>query len=439
MTHRPKFFRVVWLAVGSLIPTGQAGATPPPPRSISVTIQAGAHDRRDSLVTCAIPDDRFAPEVNRALQDHPVGLKIIAADHRVDPQPQPTIAEARRGADGRVQITWFLPRPLPAGGSARYLIDGGPAALDAPVAWRGSLVPRREIAIDHAGGRPVLRYNLGPTTPPASQTNPNLVRNAYIHPAFSPSGAVVTGDFSAYHPHHRGFFLAYVDTRWGDLAPDFWNIQSGTGRIVAAGGEAPVVGPVTCRFTVQHRWEALRKVGNRLEGEVALREGWEIELYDVPGSPFWLFDLTTTQQAEGHPLEVVPHRYGGMAFRSAEPSVRGPIDVLTAEGRHRFDGDQKPTRWVDLTGPIAEGSPNYAGAMIADHPGNLRYPTVVRIHPITLPFYSFVPAHDEPFTIATNRPTRFRYRVLIHDGRPDSALNDRIAADFVDPPVVTLD
>ena len=439
MTHPPRFLRAAWLTIGSLIATGPAEATPPLTHSIPITVQAGAYDRRDSLVTCAIPADRFDPEVNRALQDHPVGLKILASDNGADPQQQPMIAEARQSPNGLVRITWFLPRPIRAGQAAHYAIDAGPTALDAPSAWRGSLVPGREIAIDHAGGRPVFRYNLGPTTPPASQPNPYLVRDSYIHPAFSPSGALVTGDFSAFHPHHRGFFLAYVDTRWGDLAPDFWNIQSETGRIVAAGGEAPIAGPLTCRFTVQHRWEALRKVKDRVVGEAALLERWEVELFDAPGSPYWLFDLTSTQQAVKHPLEVVPHRYGGMAFRSAEPSVRGPIDVLTAEGRHRFDGDQRPTRWVDLTGPITEGSPNYAGAMIADHPSNLRYPTVVRIHPITLPFFSYAPAHDAPFTIATDRPTRFRYRILIHDGRPDPALNDRIAADFVDPPVVTLD
>ncbi len=77
--------------------------------------------------------------------------------------------------------------------------------------------------------------------------------------------------------------------------------------------------------------------------------------------------------------------------------------------------------------------------MIADHPSQPAFPTVARIHPITLPFFSFVPAHDEPLTIATDRPLTFRYRVMIHDGRPDPALNDRIARDFADPASICLD
>jgi hypothetical protein len=119
--------------------------------------------------------------------------------------------------------------------------------------------------------------------------------------------------------------------------------------------------------------------------------------------------------------------------------VKGKLDVLTGEGRHRVDGDQKPTRWVDLTGPVADGSDKYAGAMIADHPSNPNYPTVARIHPTTLPFFTYVPAHDKKVTIAADAPTVFRYRVLIHDGHPDAKLDEAIARDFAEPPVVVVE
>ena len=128
-----------------------------------------------------------------------------------------------------------------------------------------------------------------------------------------------------------------------------------------------------------------------------------------------------------------------MAYRGPEPFVKGMLDVLTSEGRHRVDGDQKPTRWVDLTGPVAEGSDKYAGAMIADHPSNPHYPNVARIHPTTLPFFTYVPAHDKLVTIATDAPTVFRYRVLIHDGHPDPLADESVARDFAEPPVVVVE
>ncbi len=402
---------------------------------ISITVRAGGQDRLGSLLTFRVPSDRLGPKAVKALEDGPIALDVVDPGAPIDSPP--TVAQVARLGDGLIRATWFLPKAIPKGTEARFELDGASVGSDAHRPW--SVVEATRGAIEFRNrNRPVFRYNASPLTSPKADASANLTRDAYIHPAFSPSGALITGDFSSYHPHHRGFFLAYVHTKWGDLAPDFWNIQSGTGKIVADGFDRPTLGPVSVRFEARHRWEARVNGPQRSESRVALRERWGVELFDVPGSPYWLIDLTSTQQAEGEPLEVLPHRYGGMAYRSAEPSVRGPIDVLTAEGRHRLDGDQKPTRWVDLTGPVADFSPNYAGAMVADHPGNPRYPTVVRIHPITLPFFSFVPAHDQNLTISTDRSTVFRYRILIHDGRPDPALNNRIAVDFSDPPEVIL-
>src|SRR5262249_46351653 len=108
------------------------------------------------------------------------------------------------------------------------------------------------------------------------------------------------------------------------------------------------------------------------------------------------------------------------------------------EGLGRAAGDQKPARWVDLTGPIADGSSTYGGAMIADHPGNVHHPTVARIHPTTLPFFCFVPGHDTPVTIGKDEPTVFRYRILTHDGHPDRALDERTWKDFAEPPTTQV-
>ena len=426
-------FLVAVIALMTLPVAGRADDPPAKTRPMGLTVRAGGHDRRDSLIAFPVPADRLGPKVVEALADGPIALTVI------DPRGlKPSVAQVARLADGSIRGTWFLTRPIASGGEARFELDGASVAVEARTPW--TVVEATAGAVEFRNrDRPVFRYNAAPVSPTRPGVDPVLVRDAYIHPAFSPSGALITGDFSSYHPHHRGFFLAYTHTRWGDSSPDFWNFQTGTGKIFADGHDRPNLGPVSVRLEARHRWEARVKTPGGQESRVALRERWGIEVFDVPGSPYWLFDLTSTQQAVEKSLELVPHRYGGMAYRSAEPSVRGPIDVLTAEGRHRLDGDQKPTRWVDLTGPIADLSPNYAGAMIADHPSNPTYPTVARIHPITLPFFSFVPAHDAPLTIRVDQPTTFRYRVMIHDGRPDPALNDRIARDFADPPEVTLD
>jgi hypothetical protein len=175
-----------------------------------------------------------------------------------------------------------------------------------------------------------------------------------------------------------------------------------------------------------------------------LRERWEIEAYDIPGSPYWLFDLTTTQQATDEPMELLPYRYGGLAYRGPDPFIKvgepGILDILTSEGlKERTVAAQKPARWFDLTGPVAVGSDHYGGALLMDHPGNAHFPNKVRIHPRILPFSNYVPAHDAKITIGTKEPTVFRYRVMIHDGRPDGARDEQLWRDFAEPPQVTVE
>jgi len=49
-----------------------------------------------------------------------------------------------------------------------------------------------------------------------------------------------------------------------------------------------------------------------------------------------------------------------------------------------------------------------------------------------------VPGHDVQVTISADSPTVFRYRVMIHDGRPDAELDERLWLDFAEPPGVTV-
>jgi hypothetical protein len=382
---------------------------------VTVTVEAGRFERRDTPVTIDVP----RAVLGEGGGSRGLGLREIGGSGPRLP------AQVESGAGGS-RLTFILAGTTPVGAARRFRIEpGGPD--ESP--W--SLPHRLDGAVELVNrGRPVFRYNVSPLGMPDSP--PPMIRGAYIHPAYSPSGAIITGDFSRFHPHHRGFFLAYAKARWSGLELDFWNIQKGTAKVACDRLGTVSAGPVTARFQTFHRWEAKGR------GEV-LRERWDVVAHDIPGQPYWLFDLTSTQQAVGSPLELLPYRYGGMAYRGPDPfQPAGVLDVLTSEGLSRKDADQKPARWVDLTGPIESGSDQYAGAMMADHPTNPNHPTIARIHPTSLPFFSYVPSHDKLVTIDTERPTVFRYRVLIHDGHPDGERDERIWRDFAEPPSVSL-
>ena len=436
----PRRFVAVLLAVSTFsIPAPaqerEEGGTP----GVIIVVKAGSHRRLGTPVRFEVPSTRFDSSVRKAVEVGPVLLGVTLlrpkrsenAGYKMPITRSLAQAEKLEGSPN-LRVTFILEDVIAAGFEGRYSLSGLRTIADKSWSFDESKPGSLELKYRDL---PVFRYNAAPVSSPNYKEI--QVRDAYIHPAYSPLGALITGDFSSSHPHHRGFFLAYERTKTGDLTPDFWNIHLGTGKIHADGLDKPVVGPVTARFSARHRWEAKNKATGK--GVVVLRERWEVEAYAIPYTSYWLFDVTSTQQGVDRPFEVLPYRYGGMAYRGPEPFVKGLLDVLTSEGKHRKDGDQKPARWVDLTGPIAEGSDRYAGAMIADHPSNPHYPNVVRIHPTVLPFFSFVPAYDRPLIIAADAPSVFRYRVMIHDGHPDPTLDEEVARDFAEPPMVAFE
>lgn len=392
--------------------------------SLTLRIDAGRFDRVDCVVQAELELKEqsaiWLDERRDGASESSVRPILAQVDRLAEPRETPT----------RVRLTFILPGTTPAGASRVFSFRTNGNDVDrAKPPWTFTDRPDGSLELANRD-RTVFRYNR------TIQSHPNyppiLRRDAYIHPAFTPTGALITGDFSRAHPHHRGFFFAYAKTQVGDLKPDFWNIQSGTGKIVFDRLVEKWAGPVTAGFEAEHRWEA-KGAG------VVLNERWRVEAIDVRGAPYWLFDLTSTQQATDKPVTLPPYRYGGMAYRGPDSFLPlGKVDVLTSEGLGRRDGDQKPARWVDWTGPIADGSKQYAGAMICDHPSNPHHPTPARIHPISLPFFAFTPAHDKALTIGKDAPTVFRYRIVIHDGHPNRDRDERIWRDLAKPVKATV-
>lgn len=337
-----------------------------------------------------------------------------------------------------VRLTWIEPGAWPAGEKREWILKPtAPDGFRSPWTWHKSDAGQWEL--HHARRGLVCVYRAEPENKPGLPTTQN--RGAYIHPFLTPSGKTATGDFSPFHTHHRGFFLAYAKTSVGDQHPDFWNIHGGTAKIVALKDSIrPVAGPVIARLSARHAWQLREKARPEHDsGDVVAEEDWAVSVYDVPGEPAWIWDVVSTQTPKKADLTLVKHRYGGMAYRGPEPFVKGKLDVLTSEGADtRAKADQKPARWIDLTGPVAEGSPDYVGAVMCDHPSNVRFPNVVRIHPTLLPFFSFVPAHREDLRLEAGKPATWRYRTMVHDGHPDRARNEALFQDFARPVEVRL-
>ncbi len=261
-------------------------------------------------------------------------------------------------------------------------------------------------------GKPVWHYRYGVAAPPnAGELN---ATSGFLHPVWNPEGIVVTDWGASDHYHHRGIFFAWVQTRWGDLQPDFWNLYKGTGRTRFDAFERMELHrdkAVLCVRHIWHAWEDNTWVP-------VVQERWTIVTHapSVDKPQYWMFDLTTELvNVSDTVLEVPEYRYGGLGYRGSRQWLEAKQwEVLTAEGRTKDDSDATDTRWV-LVGALTNG--RWAGVTLMDHPKNFGFPNRLRVAP-TFPYVGFAPVRKQGFAMRPKEPMVFRFRILVHSTKP---------------------
>lgn len=311
--------------------------------------------------------------------------------------------------------------------------------------------------------KPILQYNYGIIREKEGKINP-FDRSSYIHPVWTPTGKIITGDFSPEHIYQRGIFKAWRKVKFEGFTTEFWSIgldlydtpaktQKDDRNIDISNG------PVFTQIVVYNNGI----VGN---DKTYCKEICTVRIYNRLRQNTWMFDLIVREIPvdPDHPetlprkiktMELEEIHYGGMSFRGASPewlrqerisrederfskdnvclSPEDSLDILTSEGHNRKTGNGIPARWIDYTGPLGD---EWGGLVVFDHPSNVRYPTPLRIHPY-LPYFSYALTKDAPYTITSEAPLNLMYRFVVHNGHPDKKFNEKIAQDFVAPPQVT--
>ncbi len=403
---------------------------------VMIEVQAGDHLREHTPVFLQLPaevaDDRQL--VMQRVEDRTrIGIQKFEGDTPM--------------------IAWMIEKPLGVGLSRKYKL----LAVDRVVARVPSMVTVKQDdrrLVVNVLGEPVLAYNHAVIESPQG-IDPVYRRSGYIHPIYNPRGQSVTGDFPPDHAHQHALFLAWVNTTFGDHAPDFWNQAGKTARIrhsTIIG--TPVSGSVFGGFQVQLQHTDITDPKFPLP---VLLEDWAVRVYRV--KDFFLFDLESRQRCAGKvPLTINQHYYGGLALRgshqwfseknatalkqltAANPSAaqlaKAPLlrDYLTSEGKTWHDGNQTRARWVDMHGSI-DGMPS--GITVMGHPDNHQAPQKVRLHP-TKPYFCFSPMADEEFHITPGENYISRYRFFVHNGTADAAVSDRLWNDYAHPPTVLI-
>lgn len=281
------------------------------------------------------------------------------------------------------------------------------------------------------GEQPVFFYHTS-VKYPGGDSGSVYKRSGFIHPVYTPGGKVLTDDFPVGHTHQHALFSAWVNTIFKGEKTDFWNQHQLTGTAKHVAVEAMNSGPVCVQLKLRLAQESL-KYGTVLD------EKWELRIYNLPGT--FLFDLHTEQtNVTGDTLFLPKYIYGGMALRGAarwnkEDSAHFEENwkVINAGGEENEAANHKPARWVQVSGTGASGN----GLVVYDHPGNLRYPQPVRVHP-SMPYFVFSPVVNEGFAIAPGEKYKARYRYFTYDGYPGKNRLLQEEQNWISAPVMKL-
>ncbi len=381
----------------------------------TITVQAGPLERVDCPVSVTLPPRINAFRPMRLVET--TGGKEVGLPFQIEPEKPPKL--------------WFvLPGKTPAGSKRTFelrrdvpVVSGGPVlTLDA-----------RSLGVS-IGGAPFFTYHHAHVPPPKG-VRFSYIRSAYIHPLFSPRGALLTEDFPPDHLHHKGIWMPWTSTEFEGRHIDFWNLGKELGTVQFAGYEQVGCGPVYGRFKAKHQHVDLTRPNG---GKVVLEEIWDVRAWAVGGrnAGWWYLDLTSSQTCVADsPLHLNAYRYGGLGYRGPKEWRDRNYHVLTSEGKTRKDGHATRAKWCAHSGEINGASTT---VVIMCHPDNERFPEPMRIWPQGGCFFGYVPIQKKPMDLKPGETHVFRYRFYIYEGPIDRERAEWAWRNFAHPPQATI-
>lgn len=418
--------RLSALTIGILLTILSTGAFAAEPLA-TITVEAGPYARTDTPVSITLAT------VPQAAAGSPLSLQEVRGTERV------TIpAQIEQGSTPKLH--WIVSGTLPAGQTRTYELVPGTARAERVVK---ASQDDKVLAVS-VGDDKVLQYNHAMVPPPENMGNvPESRRslyyhNAFIHPLWSPKGNVLTDIHPPDHIHHLGIWMPWTHTKFDGKMVDFWNVGDGTGTVRFSKFLSETTGAVYGGFQSEQDHVALKTSKGE---QTILKEVWDVRVYNVggPEAGYWLVDFKSTQRCVAdQPLIQDEYRYGGLGFRAARQWKGENAANLTSEGKTRIDGHGTRARWCDSAGSI-DGQ--WEGVTFFSNPKNFQHPEPMRLwpNPNDNIFFNFCPSLAGPWEMKPGEDHVFRYRIYVHEGKPDVEQIERIWRDYAEPPQVKVE
>ena len=388
----------------------------------TITVEAGNFTRINTPVS--LPLDDISLNV-----DNELFLEEILKERSVE-----VPCQIEQGVSPR--LWWILSGKTKPGEKRIFRLSEGKTIEGTPVKVRkGS--DALQIFVNN---QKVLQYFHVPVSPPEG-VDSIFARSAFIHPLWSPSGAILTRIQPPDHYHHYGIWNPWTKTNFEGREVDFWNLGKGQGTVRFKGFVSLINGQVYGGFKAIHEHVDFTSP----EGEKnAMNEEWDIRVWNLGGDyGFWMWDFTSKLNcASSSPIILEQYRYAGFGFRATEYWTNKNSGILTSEGKTRKDGDATRARWSNIYGATETGT---SGIVFMSHPYNREHPEPMRIWPEDSNggrgdmFFQFCPIRERSWELKPGKDYILRYRMYVYDGTVTPETAERLWQDFANPPKVRVD
>ncbi|MBI3856221.1 MAG: PmoA family protein [Planctomycetes bacterium] len=385
-------------------------ALPQQSASFQITVDAGKHDRKNTVVSLPVTLPAASAGATTAILEDGSGKTL-----------QGQIASGR-------ELRFILPE-LKAGQSASFKVTFIREAdkRDEIFAWNDSAGDFAELSL---GKRPLLRYMYKPLDESSKAARDETFK--IFHHLYDPKGErFVTKGTGGLFPHHRGIFYGFNKVTYGENKKcDVWHCtgdayQSHEKFLLAEAG------PVYGRHRLAIAWHGVKK-------EVFASEERDLTVYSLPGGTLVEFVSEVSPLIAPVVLDGDP-QHAGFHFRaSADVSekTKGQTYYLRPDGQDKFGATRNwPGQkthvnlpWDAMSFVVADTRYTVAYLDRPDNPKEARF---------SERDYGRFGSYFEK-TLQKDDRLSVRYRVWLQEGEMKGEDVARLSADFLDPPKVTV-
>jgi hypothetical protein len=384
---------------------------------IKITVQAGSYDRTDCVVSADVSSFNLRESSSIELYE--------TTGKQMKSVPCQLVTEERKTP----VLYWILDGKTDAGSVRTFIIDNVKKKHDGKGVM--DVEDNQKALILKKGNKNILQYNYAHIDPPAG-VDKVYGRSGFIHPAYSPSGNILTAIQPKDHYHHYGIWNPWTKLEYDGQIYDLWNLGDKKGTVRAKDVQSVIQGDVVSGF----RAGLDHYIFTPGAEKIIMNEVWDIKSWNIHEGFLWDFK-SELSPSTSMPVLLKEYRYAGFGWRATEEWTKENSEMFTSEGKTRQQIDGTNARWIYVTGQCKNGK---SGLLFMGHPDNFNFPEPLRIWDENAnggrgdAFINFAPTKDRDWELKPNQKYKLQYRVMSYDGAMDKQTADRLWNDFAYPP-----